>query len=275
MYICFDIGGTNIRVTATANLGSIGEVQVLHTPQDFHAGIDALINAITQLAGTESIHMIAGGLPGIVDKANGTLAYIPHLPDWKGQPIAQMLSERFSCPVLLENDTALVGLGEAVSGAGRGIAIVGYLGLGTGMGGVRIVNEQIDASARGFEPGHQLMLALDGDYVELETMISGSGITRRTGKQPPEITDDAFWKEVAIYLAIGIHNTTAYWSPHKIILGGGLFRSGVIHLSDVHEQLQSFPKIFGELPPVESGKLGDQAGLWGGVALIAQNLHAA
>jgi glucokinase len=54
------------------------------------------------------------------------------------------------------------GLGEAVFGAGKGREIVVYMTISTGVGGARIVGGKIDASAMGFEPGHQIIDACGG-----------------------------------------------------------------------------------------------------------------
>src|SRR6185436_9338463 len=54
------------------------------------------------------------------------------------------LNKLFNCPVYLENDAALCGLGEASVGAGQGSKIMVYLTISTGVGGARIVGGKID-----------------------------------------------------------------------------------------------------------------------------------
>jgi predicted NBD/HSP70 family sugar kinase len=47
-----------------------------------------------------------------------------NLPRWNGAALADDLEAALGTQVILENDTALVGLGEATVGAGKGAAVV-------------------------------------------------------------------------------------------------------------------------------------------------------
>ena len=53
---------------------------------------------------------------------------------------------------------ALGGLGEANFGQYKDEKIIAYIAIGTGVGGVRIVDSQIDRNSQGFEPGHQIIV---------------------------------------------------------------------------------------------------------------------
>jgi len=77
--------------------------------------------------------------------------------------------------VFIENDASIVGLGEAVSGAGMGEEIVVYITVSTGVGGTRIVSGEIDEHAYGFEPGHELINMQDS----LEDLVSGTAVEER------------------------------------------------------------------------------------------------
>ncbi|OHA65822.1 MAG: hypothetical protein A3D64_01030 [Candidatus Wildermuthbacteria bacterium RIFCSPHIGHO2_02_FULL_49_9] len=46
-----------------------------------------------------------------------------HITSWVGKPLKRELEYVFRAPVRVENDTALVGLREAVRGAGQGYPI--------------------------------------------------------------------------------------------------------------------------------------------------------
>src|SRR6185437_2466030 len=102
-----------------------------------------------------TITQAAGGIAGVLNKAKDQLLNAPNLVNWINQPLGQSLSDIVSVSVKLENDASLGGLGEATYGSGQGYKIVGYLTIGTGVGGTRIVNGRIDQNALGFEPGHQ------------------------------------------------------------------------------------------------------------------------
>ncbi len=163
---------------------------------------------------------------------------------------------------------AMVGLGEANYGAGRGKDIVVYMTISTGVGGVRIVKGNVDESAMGFEPGHQIIdpdntLCPTCDGNDLEAYVSGTSIEKRFGKKPYEIQDDAVWDELAKFLAYGLHNTIMHWSPDIIVLGGSMMKEVGIPLPAVRTHLSGIMKIFPTLPQIEKAELADFGGLYG------------
>ena len=90
----------------------------------------------------------------------------------------------------MENDTALVGLGEATVGAGKGAAIVVYVTISTGANGARIVDGVLDRAAFGFELGEQL-LGRAASAGTLEELVSGRAIQDRFGAPPATLGKDS------------------------------------------------------------------------------------
>ncbi|MHB8651822.1 MAG: ROK family protein [Minisyncoccota bacterium] len=276
MYILFDIGGTKMRIACTKRTNrsaTCGEPRIELTPQNFEEGMEVIIKTARELAGDEVIEGVVGGVAGTIDSTNGTVLNKRHLPEWEEKPLQKHLSEALGAPVTLENDAAMVGLGEAVYGAGRGFPIVAYLTISTGVGGARIVNGAIDKSAQGFEPGRMIV---DPDNTlcpqcpgnELEDYVSGTAVEKRFGKKPYEISDPAVWDELAKFLAHGINTTIAYWSPDVVVLGGSMMREVGIHLEDVEKHLENIFKITPSFPPIRKAELGDVGGLYGALAYI-------
>lgn len=265
MNLLFDIGGTHMRFATSEG---IGKPIILETPQAYDQALQEFERVKSEL-GIDQYDLIAGGIAGPFNQAKDELVNAPHLTDWVGKPIAKDLKDIFDCEVLLENDTALIGLGEAVRGAGTGNKIVGFIGIGTGVGGARILNNQIDQSAFGFEPGHQIINIEDNQHFTFEDYVSGSGIERKYGKSPSEIEDDSVWSEVAEWLAIGLHNVTLLWSPDVIVLGGGMINSGRIPLDEVISKFSEIVTIFPNPPEIKQAELGDRGGLVGAEVLIS------
>jgi fructokinase len=182
-------------------------------------------------------------------------------------------------PIYLENDAAVAGLGEAVFGAGKGLEIVAYHTVSTGVGGVKIENGEIDHASAGFEPGHQI-LDIDrtvlGDDIEptLENLVSGTAIELRFGVKPYEIPQsDILWEELAEYLAQGLRNTVLYWSPDAIVLGGSMvIGDPKIMVDAVRKYTVQSLDSFVPCPLIAEAKLGDEAGLYGGMALLSKKL---
>jgi predicted NBD/HSP70 family sugar kinase len=220
--------------------------------------------------------MAAGDIAGVFSKDKSILLISPHLPGWNGKGVKLAIASALSCEVYLENDAAVVGLGEAVYGAGKGADIVAYITISTGVGGARIIKGQIDASAMGFEPGHQIIdadgtlwqHAVCGKGSDFEDAVSGTAISTRYGKKPFEITDEKFWDDMARVVAFGLNNTIVHWSPDVVILGGSMMKKIGIPIERVREHLKGILHIFPVHPRIEHATLGDIGGLYGALALI-------
>lgn len=279
-YILFDIGGTNMRIALSRDGISFDEPHIIPTPKDFDAGMLAIKNIATELTGGEQVAAAGGGIAGTLSRDRTLFLNGPHLAGWNGKPIKAALEGVLGAPVYIENDTAIVGLGEAVAGAGAGHHIVAYVTVSTGVGGVRIVDRSIDASAMGFEPGHQVIDAggllrqtsVGGQGFDLEGYISGTAISERYGKKPYEITDEVFWDEMARLLAYGLNNTIVHWSPDIVVIGGSMMNKIGIPVDRVRAHLKGILHIYPELPIIEHSALGDIGGLHGALHYVKQQL---
>ncbi|MBI5077926.1 MAG: ROK family protein [Candidatus Yonathbacteria bacterium] len=278
MYILFDIGGTKIRVVSADRKKFLAEPVVLATPKDFGEGIETLKRIINNLSADSSIEAIVGGIAGPLNPEKTMLAKSPNLSGWVGHDIKNALAEAYHVPIELQNDAALVGLGEAIFGAGRNHHIVAYLTISTGVGGARIVNGRIDENARGFEPGHQI---IDPDNTfcpscegnDLEAYVSGTAVEKRYGKKPFEIHDDAVWDELAKFLAYGINNTIVHWSPDIVVIGGSMMKEVGIPVQAVRKHLTEIMKIFPNVTIIEKAELADFGGLYGALALARTHYY--
>lgn len=269
----FDIGGTNIRAAFCQDGKSLGEPKILETPKDFDEGILLLKKTAEELSGGKKIQSIVVGIAGVFDQEKTQLVSSPNLLGWVGKPLKVRLYQEFGSLVFVENDAALAGLGEAVYGAGKGKEIVVYMTISTGVGGARIIKGKIDVSAKGFEPGHQVIDAgavWQGEYdvLTLENAISGTAFEKRFSKKPYEITDEKIWDEAARILAIGLNNSVVHWSPDIVVLGGSMMKEVGIPIERIRFHLKNILKIFREPPPIEKAALGDAAGLYGGLAFL-------
>lgn len=277
MYILFDIGGTKTRIAFSADLHSFETALKYDTPSSYHDGLKALIEGIEFVRQGRKIASIAGGIRGPLNHEKTGIVSETVLRDWVGRKITEDLTKMFQVPTYLENDTALVGLGEVVFGAGKGYDIVAYHTVSTGVGGARFVHGKIDGVSVGFEPGHQVLdidRSILGHHIPhtLENLVSGTALQKRRGVKPYEISqDDAVWDELAEYLAYGLKNTIVYWSPHAIVLGGSMI------VGDPRITLESIKKhtqeVLGDLltcPTIVDASLKDEGGLYGAMALIAQ-----
>lgn len=261
MYILIDIGGTNTRVARTDDKESFGEPIIFDTPQNFDEWFSIIITHIDTLRQGEQVEMIVAGMAGTF--INQSIIHkSPHLPEWKDINLREKLGGWFNCNVVLENDAALVGLGEAVFGSGKGHDIAVYITISTGVGGVRIVDGKIDRNKFGFEIGHQII----GKDKELEYYLAGSSHEKRFNMPSKEIKDKKFWKEVNYYGGVLVANTTMYWSPAVIILGGPVVND--MNLEEVGEHAEKFAFMYEQMPILVRSSLKSLGGLYGGMAYL-------
>lgn len=278
-YLLFDIGGTNTRVALSRNHDSITDTATFKTPKGFDMGMKALLGEVAAFGvPPEEILLIAGGIRGLLSEDRSGIQNDGVLTEWAGKSIAKAFKKAgYEAPFILENDTAVAGLGEAVYGAGKDMPIVAYHTISTGVGGVKIVEGKVEAASVGFEPGHQVLdidRTILGDDITptLENLVSGSGLASRMGVAPKEIPqEDVVWHDLAGYLAQGLRNTILYWSPDVIVLGGSMILGDPrIQIVDIRKQTVEALNGFVECPHITTAALGDGAGLWGALVLARQ-----
>ena len=269
-----------MRIASSKNAKDLEKSKIVATPEKFDDGMLVFKNTVRELAGTNDIEAIAGGVAGPLDKERKAILNAPNLKGWWAAPLKSELERICQGPVYLENDTAIVGLGEAIYGAGSGKNIVAYITVSTGVNGVRIVGGEISPSAMGFEIGQQI-INFDGERFcpacdapgYLESYISGSAFEKKFAKKPYEIFDPDLWEETAKLLAIGLNNVVVFWSPDIIVLGGAMILGNpAISIERVKFHFDQLLKIFPEPPPIEKAALGDVGGLYGGLAFLRQHI---
>jgi len=252
--LIFDIGATKTRIAFSVNGENFETPEVFETSENYESGLAKFIETAERLSNGRKIEKIVGGMSRSI-------------PNWTYEKFQKDLLEKFGVEVVVENDSAMAGLGEANFGAGRNSEIVAYITVSTGVGGAKIVNNKIDERVIGFEPGKQI---IDVDLAKtLEDFISGRALKERTGKDPKDIDDELIWEECAKNLAVGLNNIIVEWSPNCIVLGGSMI-TGLpsISLDKTRYYLKEILKIFPEIPALKKAELGDFGGLWGALAYL-------
>jgi len=147
--IAVDLGGTNLRIAAVDEAGTVVERVALGTEVSLGRDrvIDDMCGAIEQvLAKYESSARLLGigiGVPGIIDMQTGLLRESPNLPGWADYPVRAEIERRLKTVVILENDANVAALGEKWLGAGRQFDDMAMLTLGTGVGGGLVLRGSI------------------------------------------------------------------------------------------------------------------------------------
>lgn len=154
MILCFDIGGTTIKVAEAISAETIQLRPRVPTPaNDFDAFVKVL-QAAVQSASTRP-KRLAFSIAGVIDPDTG-VATVANIPCLTGRRLQADLESVLELPVDLGNDADCFALAEATIGAGRGHEVVFGIILGTGVGGGVVVRGQLINANGGFagEWGH-------------------------------------------------------------------------------------------------------------------------
>ncbi|MGA7560660.1 MAG: ROK family protein [Terriglobales bacterium] len=157
-----DLGGTNLRIAAVDDQGTLVEKVTLGTQVSLGRDhvIGEMCDAIERLSGkyrtSAPLLGIGVGVPGIIDIETGLVRASPNLPDWVDYPARAIIEQRLKTVVILENDANVAAFGEKWLGAAKDYSDVAMLTLGTGVGGGLVIGGSIWRGANGMagEFGH-------------------------------------------------------------------------------------------------------------------------
>ena len=144
-----DLGGTNLRIAAVDDQGTLVEKVTLgtkvslgreHVVDDMCGAIENLLNKYRDSA---TLMGIGIGVPGIIDMKTGMVRESPNLPDWTDYPVRAEIEQRLKTVVILENDANVAALGEKWLGAAKDYDDMAMLTLGTGVGGGLVLHGSI------------------------------------------------------------------------------------------------------------------------------------
>lgn len=259
MYLLIDIGGTKTRVAVTEHREAFTEPITFPTPQNFDEWFEELKKAASTASQGRKLKGIIAGLPGTIT-GDGVIKTTPNLKEWEGVLLKEHLEKHFECPLMLENDTALVGLGEATFGAGKGYAIVAYITISTGVNGVRIVDGSIDRHTVSFEIGHTI---IDNGH-DVESLIGGGALEKRFGRPSHQVHDIKLWEKINHYAGVFGANTTMYWSPSIVVYGGPVMND--LHIETIEREAKQLLQMYETTPVFVRGTLKDFGGLYGALA---------
>lgn len=204
------------------------------------------------------------GVPGLVDRATGTLLFAPNL-QWRNVPLRDMWVQRFGVPVAVENEAKAAAVAEQTWGEAKQADNFLYLSASVGLGGAVVIDGRLlrgmggNAGAVGhmtIEPdGRQCNCGNRGCW---ETLIGPRAILQRVreeaakghapgllaldevGGQPNAIRMEHVLRsavqgepavldvlgEVGRYLGIGVANLINAFNPSLVVLGGVLGLAG-------------------------------------------------
>jgi glucokinase len=293
-HLGLDLGGTNIKWVVVEHHGD--EWRALdrdEVPTPTAAGPDAIVARLATV-GAEAIGRCPGassvgiGVPGLYDPAAGTTRFLPNVPgEWADEPVAGRVGATLGLPAFLVNDARAFGLAELRLGAGRGASSMIGLALGTGVGGVIVIDGQVHQGHDGTagEIGHQT-IEPDGPWCGcgnrgcLEAFARADQIATACGTATPEeavararagdVRAREGLAQVGRYLGIGIANMVTVISPDRVVIGGGVAAAADLLLDPIRDELRRRVRM---TPLDQVAIVIAELGTWAGA--IGAALHGA
>lgn len=279
--IGIDWGRTHIHgVLANLNAEPVLELDIpTEITKNFKADLNSVINLIEQLIDKSFIEKdklmgIGIAAAGFVNKKNGIIEYSPNF-GWNNVDITQPIKKKYNIPVVVDNVSRVMALGELWYGLGEKINDFLFINVGYGIGAGFITEGKPFYGFDGFsgEFGHT---KISGDQNEkrecacgkmncLESYASGRGITETAKKMAKQVPDSLInvlsnnknelitaelvskaakagdklaldiYKEAGNLLGISIANLSNILNPATIVLGGKVSNAGDFFLTEIEK----------------------------------------
>lgn len=251
VYLAIDAGGTNLRLGWFDSLDSNSPLsrESFRISQDYLSNLNLIKNIVNQ----KGLKLKSAGIsvPGSIKGEAMSSSF--NLPGWVGRPIVKDLSLMLGCPVYLDNDALNQARAEADYTYDDKQDFL-YVAWGTGLGVVLVKTandteysyEYIDSSVRG----------------KWEDKLGGNNLQKLYGKKP-EYLSDSEWYEVIQDFILALESLTELYGVRSIHIGGGIAikQSNRISKCRLKER-------------ISITSLGEDIGLFGGLALIKDSSHA-
>lgn len=288
--------------------------QVLHRSRrptgkiDLEQLIDAIVEEVeaAQKAAPEACG-VGLGVPCTIDREQGLVVTSVNLPI-AGVKLGEMVAERISLPVTMDNDANCAMLAEHRFGAASKARNAVMLTLGTGIGGGIVIDDQIYRGAVGAaaEIGH-LVVEADGRRCHgacngggcIEAYASGTALgelgeeaaARAPGSALAKAIADGDYEgavtvqqaasggdETALsvyadsgrYLGVAFASLANVFNPEMIVIGGGAAAAGDLLLDPARAELQRRALEPMNETEVVAAELGPDAGMVGAAALASE-----
>jgi len=229
-------------------------------------------------------------VPGLLDRSRGIVKSSVNIPGFRDVPVVRIFERELHLPVILEEASRAMALGEVWFGAGNGCAdfICVDLGYGIGMG---IVHDGLlyrGANEMSGEIGHTVVRpggarCRCGKRGCLETVASGKALAHlartmlRSRGGARALCEAAragnsralrVVRDAGEAIGVAVANLINLFDPGRIVLNGGLVRAGDLLVQPIREAVREHVVArVGRECPVEVSAVGDLAGAMGAAML--------
>lgn len=241
-----DLGGTNARAGSVRNQ-QLGEVSSI--PINPHGSAEEVLDHLCGLIDrtkTQDVDGVGIGVPSVVDLEKGIVYDVQNIPSWHEVPIKSILEEKYSIPVLVNNDANCFALGEKHFGKGVGYQSVIGLIVGTGFAGGIIIDGKLYPGMNCGAGEFGMIPYLESIY---EHYCCGQFFTRHVGQTGAEVFQRAvegdreamtIFAEFGHHVGQGIKMMLYAYDPEIIILGGSVRKAFRFFKEAMWESIRSF-----------------------------------
>jgi len=261
-------------------------------------------------ADTDSVLGVGVAVPGHVKAREGLVKWAPNFKDqWKDVPIAALVGGHLGLPVQIGNDANVAALGEFRFGAGRAVRHMVMVTLGTGIGGGIIVDGRlldgadggageighmvinpggrggnsafgsvegetqrdaiVERAARKIQEGYETSL---GVRVDFDRFLLTPAIIAEEAAKGDAVAVEVF-EETGYYLGLCVTNLINLLNPEMIVVGGGIAQAGELILEPIRRTVTATAiRSLSRTCRIVPAELGDNAGIFGGAAIVLQAL---
>ncbi len=294
--IGIDLGGTKILGGIVGRDGSIGRTLEIPTPDGTQEDVLAAVDGVVDDLLRDGAGAIGYGVPLNIDRRTGLALRAVNLPLHQVN-FPERARGLYGLPAGVENDGNAAALAEWQLGAGRGVANLIMLTLGTGVGGGIVIDDHL---YRGWaELGHTVVQAggqpCQGNcrgHGHLEAVASGHAADRaaaaifgpggdarmlieRAREGDPRAIGALV--EMGTLLGASIGSLANIFDPDIVIIGGGFGAAAgdlVLEPARAAARQEAIPPADETLQIVEA-LLGDEAGLIGAGLVAYEALDGA
>jgi glucokinase len=252
-----DLGGTKILAGVVDRNGHVERRREHPTPtatqEELLAGLDSAVDELM----SDQISALGFGLPSPIDQRTGRAMQAVNIPlgdiDFRSR-----MAERFGLPVGIENDANAATYAEFHFGAGRDVANMVMLTLGTGCGGGAVIDGRL---FRGWAEFGHMVIVYDG--IPCQGSCTGRGHLEPyvTGVAAAKLAQEEFGPAVDAHrlvrlaregearaveildgigrhLGAGIGSLVNIFNPELVVIGGGFAAAGEFVLDPAREVLR-------------------------------------
>lgn len=243
MTIGIDIGGTTIHFGLINGSGLVGK----HTVPSFGQGwslqrtLDYLLEETARVF-NDTVTGIGIGVPTLVDPTKGIVYQAANIPSWETVRLKEVVENRFSVPVSVNNDSNCFALGAAAS-LEKQYRVLAGVTLGTGLGvGVVLDGRLYDGPHCGVgEIGALPYEGLDYEAFCSKKFFHARGVDPMGAAEAAKAGDREaleLFREFGVHLGTFLSVVMFAYDPDCIVLGGGIAHSFPLFMDSMWDTLR-------------------------------------